>query len=256
LPRRTAYHKHSPMAPSVIGFVLVAVEGALATPPVVVRQSDEAALARAAFDGGLAAVEQGDLTGARERFASAYRLAPDWSLAALQFGMAAFAKDPEDSEALDALERAVALDPQNPRAHLQLGIIYEHARRSGDAVREYRAALARRGEWLDARFRLAGALAESGEPEAAIGAYEAVLAADGQHLGALSALAELNEKVGRLDAAELALLTITRMLPAVAYHRYRLANFYQRTGQAAKAERVFVELEELDPRQRKMRKLR
>ncbi len=84
----------------------------------------------------------------------------------------------------------------------------------------------------------------------------AVLARDGSHLGALSALAELYEDAGQKVEAEQALVAITRMYPTVAYHFYRLALFYDRTGESAKAKRAYADLERIDPRQRNMRKLK
>ncbi len=217
---------------------------------------EQAEAARQAFATGLAAYQQGELNRAEEQFAKAVELAPTWGLATLHLGMSRVALDATSALGLTDLEHAVALEPQNPRAHMQLGLAYERINRFGDAARELRQAVALRGDMDEARYHLATVLAQTGPAQEAIDAFVAVLAEQPRHLGALSALADLYEEVGQLQKAEAALVAIVRLHPAVPYHQYRLGKFYERTGELKKASRVYAELEERDPRQRKMRKLR
>jgi tetratricopeptide (TPR) repeat protein len=110
---------------------------------------------------------------------------------------------------------------------------------------------------LDAHFQLGDVRRQQGQSEAAIAAFETVVVRDERHLGALAALADLYEKVGRAADAEKALLRIVRLQPDNAYHQYNLAQFYSRIGEDKKARVAFQRAEAIDPRpKRKMRQLR
>lgn len=217
--------------------------------------ASEAEQARLAFSDGLIALESGDFLRAEARFLEASRLVPDWALAYLQLGIARLGQDPEDQRGLANLEQAVALDGDNARAHFQLGLTYEHLGRLDDAVRELRSAVSKRPNLTDARLALASMLATSGSDTQAVEAYTEILSQDPGHVGALAAIAVCYERLGQVELAETALLTIARLYPAVPYHRYRLAEFYERIGAHDKADKVYSELEVIDPRQRKMRRL-
>lgn len=219
----------------------------------VPSQADQA---RQAFDGALAAREKGDLAAAARGLERATLLVPEWGLAHLELGVTRLELDPQDAGGVRSLERAIELEPQNPRAHLSLGLAYDRAGRLEEATRELRAALERRPDLVDAKYALAGVTAQSGDDAGAIQLYREVLLARPGDVGSYAGLAELYEKGGDLPAAESALVAIVRQLPSVVYHRYRLAEFYERTGRHDRAQQVFGEIESLDPRQRKMRKLR
>ncbi len=60
----------------------------------------------------------------------------------------------------------------------------------------------------------------------------------------------------RFEEAEVALRRIARLQPEIAYHRYRLAQFYERIGEPGKAARARAKAEEIAPQDRKMRPLR
>jgi tetratricopeptide (TPR) repeat protein len=238
----------------ILPFV-VAAHAALADAAVLGVRAD-AEEARRAFAAGSASFDAGDLNGAERQFAAAAQLLPDWGLAHLELGIARLALDPRDPRALASLSEAVRLDPDNARAHLQLGYACEHQGRSVQAEYELRRAVALRPELHEARFALAGLLAASGRDDEAIETYLELLDRSPNDVAALAALAELYERSGKNDLAESSLLTIVRLYPSITYHRYRLAQFYERVGEPLKASRVFRELEILDPRQRKMRALR
>jgi len=228
------------------------------TPETASRASPakEGERARAAFARGQAASAAGDFAKARDAFAEACALAPDWALAALEHGLAALAANADDQAGLAALERAVALAPQNARAHLQLGLAYGKRDRHEDTVRELRAASALRGEFPEARFPMARALLALGQTDEALAEYNQVVARDPGNLAALSDMADIYEAKGQRVEAELVLMTVARLYPTVPYNYYRLAQFYERIGEPDKAKRAYSEVERLDPRQRAMRKLK
>lgn len=212
--------------------------------------------ARKAFDEALAAREAGDLAAAMHGLERATLLVPEWGLAHLELGVTRLALDPDDAGGVRSLEKATELEPQNPRAHLSLGLAYQRANRLHDAARELETALARRPDLYEARYALAGVTAAGGDAPKAIALYREVLAMRPDDVSSFAALAELYEKSGDLGAAEASLVAIVRLLPTQAYHRYRLAAFYERIGRRDKAQQVFGEIETMDPRQRKMRRLR
>jgi tetratricopeptide (TPR) repeat protein len=216
----------------------------------------DAEQARRSFSEGLEALEHGDPATAADCFATATAIVPSWGLAHLELGIAHSTLDPADPRVAAELESAVALEPENPRARMHLGLAYQRLGRLTDAARELRAALARRADLIEARYALAGVLADQGDDAGAIAEFLAVLDRTPNQVGCLAPLAALYERAGQAPLAEAALIAITRLVPAVPYHRYRLAEFYDRTGAREKARHVYSELEALDPRQRKMRKLR
>jgi tetratricopeptide (TPR) repeat protein len=243
--------------------VAILVAAALAWPSlppgplaaVLVSETD-GEQSRRAFDEALAALRLGDLAAAVRGLETAVRLVPDWALAHLELGIARLTVDPQDGRAVVELESAVRLAPGNPRARLQLGLAYARQGRAAEAQASLRAALAARADLLEARYALAECLADEGAWPEALAEYRQVTARDPGNVGALAGLASAAERAGDLAAAESALVGITHLLPAVPYHRYRLAEFYERTGQAAKATRIYADLETADPRQRRLRKLK
>ncbi len=213
--------------------------------------------ARAEFTRGMQALTAGRIDVARQAFSEAVALAPEWGLAYLQWGIVEQSVDPKATIARECLQTAVELAPGNPRAHYHLGVLYEGLDVPLDAMREYRAALQLRPRMRDVQFRLATVLSEIGEQDAAILTFRDVLDQQPGHTGALTALAELFEKTNRIEDAEQALVAITRTQPRVAYHHYRLGQFYERVGKQSAARQAFARADWLDPRPtRKMRRLR
>ncbi len=218
--------------------------------------TQDAKKAREAFARGSMAFETGDFPAAIESFTIAAGLVPDWALAHLQLGIAQRTLDQGDAAGLASLERAVALDATNARARLELGLAYAHMHKYDEALSELMAARKLRPRMPEIIFAYAETLAKSGKLDAAIEAYYDLLARSPGHVGALLGLATSFERQGLIERAEAAWLTLTRLYYKVAYHRYRLAEFYERVGRPEDAARVFSALEKQRPRKRKMRELR
>lgn len=87
--------------------------------------------------------EKGDLEGAIDNFQTTVRLKPDFSEAWRDLGLAIFerASSGDLLQALDALEKAEKLVPNNPKIHYHLGIIYATKGDLDRAEAEQRKAL-------------------------------------------------------------------------------------------------------------------
>jgi len=104
-------------------------------------------------------------------------------------------------DARDAYARAVALDPRNASARVNLGRLLQDAGRPAEAAEQYRAALAVRPRHPTAAFNLGTALEDLGRRPEAIEAYRKALDADDDFADAHFNLARLYEQTGRRAAA-------------------------------------------------------
>lgn len=77
--------------------------------------------------------------------------------------------------AIPAWQKAVSLDPEDPRAHNNLGIALAGAGRVPDAIAEYRKSLALNGNSSQAENNLGGSLAQQGSLDEARQHFEAAL---------------------------------------------------------------------------------
>ena len=80
-------------------------------------------------------------------------------------------------EAIDLLQRCLRLDPANPEAHANLGLVqHEQKGRIEEAIRCFLRALELRPDHVEAHANLANALLEQGELEAALRSYRQAIA--------------------------------------------------------------------------------
>ena len=113
-------------------------------------------------------------------------------------------------QALESYEQALARGISRPEeVHLNRGVIFSDClRRDGEALQELRAALALNPQYAPALFNLANLMTDLGERDAAIAAYEQLLAIDPQSAEGLARYADLKRVaasddpiVGRLRQA-------------------------------------------------------
>ncbi len=121
----------------------------------------------------------------------------------------------QDKDAMEALEKAVALLPDDPEAHSNLGNALRRRGRPAEAAARHRRALALRAGDAETHNNLGSALLDLGQVEAAIACYREALrlrpnfALAGTNLGhALTAL-------GRMDEAESSFRSALRVNPAL-----------------------------------------
>lgn len=152
------------------------------------------ALAYARFAGQL------DVKGARSSYDEAYRLGSGNADIVLLYALYTV-RTRRFAEARTAVERALALDPLNPRTHRAAGSIAFSSRRYPDAVRHYQRALALNPAMSNASAGKGDALMLLGRMDEARAAYAAEPAA----MFRLRGLAALEHRLGNRAAAERAL---------------------------------------------------
>ncbi len=113
---------------------------------------------------GVALAARGELDDARSEFEAALRIRSDLPRALANLGRL-LAATGAPNEGVDALERALALDPQLAGGRLALGSALERAGRIADAEAAYRAALGEPSGARESRLRLARLLSVSPEPQ-------------------------------------------------------------------------------------------
>lgn len=100
--------------------------------------------------------------------------------------------------AVEVLERAVALRPDDPQLHLELADVYDNMGRTEDAIREYEAGGvgSRRAPLAANYLKLADFYAERGNGDLAIAFWRRALEVDPENLYALYRLVEIHRGLG------------------------------------------------------------
>ncbi|HEV8138067.1 MAG TPA: tetratricopeptide repeat protein, partial [Pyrinomonadaceae bacterium] len=116
---------------------------------------------------GLAYLQVGDKTNARNSFKEAVRLKPDWPQAHFDLGQTYYELG-EYATAANSFEEAVRLKPDFFEALLSLGKTYEHANEHAKAVEVLQKAVLLQPDNIDARNFLGTALILTGQPQDAV----------------------------------------------------------------------------------------
>jgi TolB-like protein/Tfp pilus assembly protein PilF len=152
------------------------------------------ALAYALFSGRL------DIRGARPSYDAAYRYGHGDANIVLLYAVFT-ARTRRFEEARDAIGRALALDPLNPRTHRAAGTVAYASRRYGDAIAQYQRSIELNPKITNAHAQMGDCLMEQGKIDEARAAYAAEPAA----LFRLRGQAILEHRAGNQAAAERAL---------------------------------------------------
>ncbi len=104
-------------------------------------------------------------------------------------------------DAADIVARAVALQPDVPEAHNDLGVVLGARGRFAEAAAAFERAAALRPDYVEAHNNLAAALRRLGRTEQAVGHYERVAGLVPNAAGAHNNLANALIELGRLEEA-------------------------------------------------------
>lgn len=125
-------------------------------------------------------------------------------------------------QAIEPLERAVALDPDHVNARVNLGSALIRLRRPKQAVRQFETASRLRPTFAPARLGLGNALAILGQPKAALPHHRAAAALEPDNATAHSCLANTLFTLEQIDAAIGAYREALRIRPDDFIARYNL----------------------------------
>lgn len=154
---------------------------------------------------------------------------------AFLWGLLGATQQSQGGDGLPALQRAVALAPDDCDAQANLGAALLERGRPQEAVACLRRALALRPANIPARINLAQALRALGEDGAAIEAYLSVLAHAPGSVEALLGLADVLTNGGRTDEAEGFARRAVVLAPAHGVAHFCLGNVRHRQGRLADA---------------------
>lgn len=208
------------------------------------------------FSVAMKAMREGNYPKARKNFQSLLQARPDWGLVHLQLGQLALDTDADTQRAISHLHKACKLNPDNPRAHHQLGIAHQLGGNCSQALKSFDKAIALRKTYIAAHLSKAQCLERTGKTQAALISLEDILNLRRNHEGALSNLARLYEASGMPEKAQNMLTRLTEIQPKAFPYFQALGFFYQRQGKLEAASKAFNKANALNPRKRrKMRPL-
>jgi protein O-GlcNAc transferase len=102
---------------------------------------------------------------------------------------------------VDFLERSLAINPQQPAAHSNIGNAWLGLGRPQQALESFERALHLKPDYVIARFNRGNALKDLGQFERALECYDAVLVLEGRHVQALNNRGLVLQELGRLEEA-------------------------------------------------------
>ena len=212
----SAYAPASDIKPT---FAAAIAEGKKAVALAPKLAEGQLALGFATFAGTL------DVKGARQPYDLAYRYGRGSADILLLYALYTV-RTRRPGEAREAIDRAVALDPLNPRAHRVAGAIAFASRDFAGAPRHFRRALKLNPAMSNARAGLAACLGETGQVDEA----RKLLAAEPSAMFRLTGQAILEHRAGNHAAAEQAHAALVRDIGDAAL--YQQAEIMAQWGRA------------------------
>jgi len=178
-----------------------------AVPPAAGLSADHVK-ALAAFNRGGALLEQYDYAEAVKAFEMAVRLAPDWTAARFNLGLAYFNMHGQlgAEKALDAarqvFETVLASDPRHLHARFCLGMFYQHMGDNAKALEAFQAVREAGGEDPTVAYKCAEVLLALGRTEEGTAMLERAVAIDPGFVSAVYRLALQYQRASRPDKAQ------------------------------------------------------
>jgi serine/threonine-protein kinase len=155
---------------------------------------------------------------------------------------------PEDVEAVRFLTAAVALRPQSPGAHFNLGLALHRNGQLDEGIASWRKATALDSKYTIAHNNLAVVLTDKGQLDAAIACLQRAIALDPKLALAQNNLGEALRRKGQLDEAIAHCREAIALDPKLAAAHCNLGNALDGKGQVDEAIACFREAIALDPK--------
>jgi superkiller protein 3 len=172
---------------------------------------------KAHFDKGVALVKEHQMDGALDEFNQVRKELPDDPATLSYIGLIQLSRQ-KYSDALEVLERAVALKPDMADAHLNLGNVYDRLKRYSEALREFKIATQLRPKSSDAYYDLGAVYYEMKRLPEAVTAYQKAAALAPNDPVVQNNLGFTLEAAGKIEAAAVAYQHATRLAPTNALY--------------------------------------
>ena len=178
---------------------------------------------------GVALMEQGRLTEAKEHFEAAIQAKVDFESPYGNLGLVMM-RQGQTEKAIHLLETAISYSPGRADLQFSLAEALLKAGRREEAVTAYRKAASLRPDWVQAQNNLGIALAEGEKDDDAAAAFKKAIALDPSHAGAHNNLGMILVRQGRSAEAIAEFREAVRLQPNYAHAHYQLAEALSEAG--------------------------
>ncbi len=177
---------------------------------------------------------------------------PRWAMARVELGRLQL-KQGASEQALEQLDIARSLSPENPRAHYLFALAADETGRRNESRRALEVALALREGYADAQVRLAGVLSAEGDDAGAARLLRPYVAAHPEANGARLQFAEALAKAGDAAGAEKELRALLQVGSLKVLAGRKLLMLFDSQGRAGEAHKLRLMI---DPPARQLRELK
>lgn len=167
--------------------------------------------------------------------------------ALVPLGVLTFQRNALWADLIAFYEDAARKSPGRASVHYDLGKLYRDAGRAGDAVREYRAAIAIKGDYAEAHANLGNVYLDSGLVQEAVREYSAALSIDPADAKTRANLGNAYSALGMLNEAGAEFMRAIEIDPMSTDAYNSLGNLYLKAGQTDKAHAAYSRAVEIDP---------
>jgi tetratricopeptide (TPR) repeat protein len=150
-------------------------------------------------------------------------------------------------DALDAIQTAVELSPQDATAQNNLGITYQELGKLDEAETSYKQAIALKPDFAGAHYNLGVTLKALGKLDEAKASYKQAIALKTDYAEAHYNLATLLQGLGKLDEAEANYRQVIALKADYPEAYYNLATLLQELGKLDEAEASYKQAIALKP---------
>ena len=151
------------------------------------------------------------------------------------------------SEGINAMQKAVALSPQDPEAHSNMGVTLKELGRLDEAEASYNQAIALKPDYADAHYNLGLTLQQIGRLDEAEACYNQAIVLKPNFAQAFTNLGITLQELGRLDEAETSYNQAIVLMPNFAKTYCNLGVALKELGRLDEAEASFNQAIELKP---------
>lgn len=175
-----------------------------------------------------ASMQIDDLQTAHERAVELYELDPD-SVSALAL-VAVLVRSSHWGEAVPILDRVLAANPNDKRAHLAKGIVEYNLGNMNNAAEHLKSSLGQGAADAEAHYMLGMVAKQSGDIPKATKEMEAALAGNPKKAEALSSLGQFYLQMGNPEKAKTVLEQALQQGSTDSQNHYQLAQAYRKLG--------------------------